>query len=73
MEGGPNLSIKVGQTGLSKAIVDGMQNGVYTGLRLDQFVGGQKQDLLGARQVVNDHDCAAKIAALANAWLAQIP
>ena len=50
-------------------IVDGMMHGVYTGRRLDQFVNNQKQDFFNARQVVNGHDRADKIAAQADDWL----
>jgi predicted chitinase len=50
-------------------IVDGMMNGVYTRRRLDEFVNNQKQDFFNARQVVNGHDRADKIAAQADHWL----
>ena len=53
-------------------IVDGMMRGVYTGRRLDQFVNGDKTDFFNARQIVNGHDCAQKIADQANAWLTQL-
>ena len=50
-------------------IVDGMMLGVYTRRRLDEFVNNQKQDFFNARQVVNGHDRADKIAAQADDWL----
>ena len=50
-------------------IVDGMMHGVYTGQRLDKFVNGRKQDFFNARQVVNGHDRAEKIAAQADEWM----
>jgi hypothetical protein len=53
-------------------LVDGMMRGVYTGRRLDQFVNSQTQDFFNARQVVNGHDRADKIAAQAENWLRDI-
>lgn len=53
-------------------IVDGMLRGIYTGRRLDEFVNGDRQDFFNARQVINGHDRAEKIAAQATAWLAQL-
>jgi peptidoglycan hydrolase-like protein with peptidoglycan-binding domain len=54
-------------------IVDGMMRGVYTGQRLDEFVNSGKQDFFNARQVVNGHDRADKIAAQADEWLRNFP
>lgn len=53
-------------------LVDGMQRGVYTGRRLDEFVNDSRQDFHNARQVVNDHDCEQKIADQANDWLSSL-
>lgn len=53
-------------------IVDGMMRGVYTGRRLDEFVNNSKEDFFNARQIVNGHDCALKIADRANDWLKRI-
>lgn len=53
-------------------IVDGMTRGVYTGRRLDEFVNSSKQDFYNARQVVNGHDRAQKIADQANDWLRHV-
>ena len=53
-------------------IVDGMMHGVYTGRRLDEFVNNGKQDFFNARQVVNGHDRADKIAAQADDWLKKL-
>lgn len=50
-------------------IVDGMMRGVYTGRRLDEFVNDAKKDFFNARQVINGHDRAQKIADQANDWL----
>jgi hypothetical protein len=50
-------------------IVDGMTRGIYTGRRLDEFVNETKVDFRNARQVVNGHDRADKIAAQADDWL----
>ena len=53
-------------------VVDGMMRGVYTSRRLDEFVNSTKQDFFNARQVVNGHDRAQKIADQASAWLTQL-
>jgi predicted chitinase len=53
-------------------LVHGMTNGIYTGQRLDTFVNERSQNFIDARQVVNDHDRADKIAAQANDWLKQL-
>lgn len=53
-------------------IVDGMMRGVYTGRRLDEFVNSRKEDFFNARQVVNGHDRAQKIANQAYDWLRQL-
>jgi len=50
-------------------IVDGMMRGVYTGHRLNEFVNRNKEDFFNARQIVNGHDRAQKIADQANDWL----
>jgi hypothetical protein len=60
----PSLSVFI--------IVDGMMRGVYTGRRLDQFVNAARQDFFNARQVVNGHDRARKIADQASDWLRQL-
>jgi len=53
-------------------IVDGMLRGVYTGRRLADFVNRSKQDFFNARQVINGHDRAEKIADQASDWLRQL-
>lgn len=53
-------------------LVDGMVRGVFTGSRLDQHVNPGKIDFLKAREVVNGHDCAQRIAEKANRWLQQL-
>jgi hypothetical protein len=53
-------------------IVDGMLRGVYTGRRLADFVNATKQDFFNARQVINGHDRAEKIADQASDWLRQL-
>lgn len=53
-------------------IVDGMMRGAYTGRRLNEFVNSSKEDFFNARQVVNGHDRAQKIADQANDWLRQL-
>ena len=53
-------------------IVDGMLRGVYTGRRVADFVNSTKQDFFNARQVINGHDRAEKIADQASDWLRQL-
>ena len=53
-------------------IVDGMVRGIYTGRRLSDFVNDTKQDFFNARQVINGHDRAQKIADQASDWLRQL-
>ena len=53
-------------------ILDGMTRGAYTGRRLDQFVNATREDFFNARQVVNGHDRADKIAAQAVAFMRQV-
>jgi hypothetical protein len=53
-------------------IVDGMLRGVYTGRRLADFVNNIKQDFFNARQVINGHDRAEKIADQASDWLREL-
>ena len=53
-------------------IVDGMLRGVYTGRRLADFVNSTKRDFYNARQVINGHDRAEKIADQASDWLRQL-
>jgi predicted chitinase len=53
-------------------IFDGMTRGAYTGRRLDEFVNGTRQDFFNARQVVNGHDRADKIAAQAVSFMRQV-
>lgn len=53
-------------------IVDGMTRGIYTGRRLEEFVNSSKEDFYNARQVVNGHDRAEKIADQAKDWLTEL-
>lgn len=53
-------------------IVDGMLRGIYTKRRLGEFVNSEKQDFFNARQVINGHDRAEKIAGQAREWLQQL-
>jgi hypothetical protein len=53
-------------------LVDGMMRGAYTNRRLDEFVNESQEDFFNARQVVNGHDRAQKIADQANDWLKQL-
>ncbi|MBE9178666.1 hypothetical protein IQ268_08850 [Oculatella sp. LEGE 06141] len=53
-------------------LVHGMSNGVFTGARLDRYVGGNRRDFRNARRVVNGTDRADLIAGYAQQWLGQI-
>ncbi len=54
-------------------LVHGMQNGVFTKRKLSSYVGGGKQDFVGARAVVNGSDRADLIAGYAQQYLARVP
>lgn len=49
-------------------LVHGMKNGVFTGRKLDQYVGNGKADFVGARATVNGNDRAGLIAGYANGY-----
>jgi predicted chitinase len=45
----------------AKILVQGMQDGSFTGKKLSDYINAEKQDFFNARQIVNDHDKAKKI------------
>ena len=49
-------------------IAHGMSNGIFTGRRLAQFGRDCAYDFVAARQIVNGHDRAAPIAAIARRY-----
>lgn len=53
-------------------LVDGMKNGRYTTVALGEYVGGGRQDFIGARAVVNGSDRADLIAGYAQDYLGQV-
>lgn len=54
------------------ALVQGMINGIYTGLRLGDFIVPGSVDYLGARTIVNGNDRDSLIADLARNWESKI-
>jgi len=52
-------------------LVDGMKRGVFTGLKLDDFISGSEIDFFHARQIINGMDKAKQIQALASTWRTQ--
>ena len=53
-------------------LVHGMKNGTFTTARLSEYVGGGRQDFVGARAVVNGNDRADLIAGYANDYLTKV-
>ena len=49
-------------------IMDGMKNGVFTGVKLDDYIQDTNVDFDGARRIVNDMDRYALIANYAREW-----
>lgn len=49
-------------------IIDGMKNGVFTGLKLGNFISGDSVDFVRARKIVNWTDKADLIAGYARNW-----
>ena len=54
-------------------LVDGMKNGVFTGVKLGDFIGGGKADYTSARTIVNGTDRASLIAGYATDWEKKVP
>jgi len=54
-------------------LVDGMKNGVFTGAKLGDFIGGGKADYTSARTIVNGTDRASLIAGYALDWEKKVP
>lgn len=50
-----------------------MRDGLFTGKRLDDYIGSNAADYEGARQIINGNDRAAQIATLAANWESQVP
>lgn len=49
-------------------IIDSMKNGVFTGLKLGNFIAGNSVDFVRARKIVNGWDKADLIAGYARGW-----
>jgi len=49
-------------------IVDGMLNGTFTGLRLNDYLNFHQTDYYNARRIINGTDCADLIAGIARSW-----
>lgn len=49
----------------AKILVQGMQKGTFTGVKLGDFISGANQDFVNARKIINGLDKAKKIAAMA--------
>lgn len=56
-------------TTATKILVQGMRDGTFTGFRLGHFIAGATQNFVAARQIINDHDKAQEIAAIARNFL----
>jgi hypothetical protein len=49
--------------------IDGMEKGIFTTVRLDQYVNDKKTDFINARRVINGLDRANLIAGYAHKYL----
>lgn len=49
-------------------LIDGMKRGVFTGVRLDDYISGSNVDFYNARRIVNGTDQASLIESNAIAW-----
>lgn len=56
----------------AKILVQGSVNGMFTGRKLGEFVGGSKRDYAGARRVINGTDKAQLIAGYARSYEAAL-
>jgi hypothetical protein len=54
-------------------LVHGSKHGVFTGLKIDDFINATKTDYFNARKVINGLDRADSIAELARQWEKKIP
>jgi hypothetical protein len=52
----------------AEILVHGMVNGVFTGLKLGNFIAGSTVDYVGARKIINGTDRAYMIADYADVW-----
>ena len=61
--GNPDLAAGAAIAG--QILVNGMQEGTFTGVRLDSYINAKGTDFVGARRVVNGQDRAELIAGYA--------
>jgi len=54
-------------------LVHGSANGVFTGLKLSDYIGGGRQDFYNARRIINGTDRAELIAGYARDYLKRVP
>lgn len=53
-------------------LIDGMKRGVFTGLKLDDYIGSDRADFYNARRIINWIDQADLIASHANDWQSRL-
>lgn len=56
----------------AKILVDGMRDGTFSGKRLGQYINGQNDNFVGARNIVNDTDKSRQIAQEAESYLSAL-
>ena len=54
-------------------MVVGMRDGLFTGVKLSEYINGGQKDYYGARAIVNGTDMASKIAGEAEAYEKKVP
>lgn len=71
--GNPDLALDPNVA--SFVLVDGMKNGVFTGRKLGDYIGGGKSNFYNARSIINGDQArnGSSIAAKARAWQAKLP
>jgi hypothetical protein len=70
LENNPDLALRPDLA--AKIMMIGMQDGMFTGLKLSDFFTPHATDFLNARHIVNGTDCEAQIAAYARNFLAAL-
>jgi putative chitinase len=70
LENNPDLALRPDLA--AKIMMIGMQDGMFTGLKLSDFFTPHATDFLNARHIVNGSDCEAQIAAYARNFLAAL-
>jgi predicted chitinase len=66
LEGNPELALD--EQVSDRILILGMTRGLFTGVKLDDYINSQKCDYYNARRIINGTDRAEHIAELAAQW-----